>query len=86
MIVELSVYGAFREFVPGGRLALDVANGGTLADLRRAVGEFASANWPGFRPGLLSASAFASEQAVLRDADAIPADGRVALLPPVSGG
>ena len=36
--------------------------------------------------GLLDYSAFADQQRVLRDHEALPDDGRVAILPPVSGG
>jgi molybdopterin synthase sulfur carrier subunit len=34
----------------------------------------------------LHSSALASDSAVLRDHEAVPADGRMAVLPPVSGG
>lgn len=86
MKVQLSLFGAFRELEPAARIELDVADGADIAQLRAALDRFARANWPGFRPGLLASSAFASDTAVLRDHDAVPDDGRVAVLPPVSGG
>lgn len=86
MKINLALFGAFREFEPAGRVAFDVADGADIAQLRAAFDAFARAHWPGYEPGLLAVSAFASETAVLRDRDAVPADGRVAVLPPVSGG
>ena len=86
MKVEISLFGAFREHEPSARLALEVADAARVASLREALRAHGESHWPGFRPGLLAKSAFASETTVLRDDDAIPADGRVAVLPPVSGG
>lgn len=86
MKVQLSLFGAFREFEPAGRIELDIAEGADIAQLRAGFDAFARERWPGFRPGLLASSAFASENAVLRDHEPMPADGRVAVLPPVSGG
>lgn len=86
MKVQVSLFGAFREFEPAGRIELDIADDADVAQLRAALGTFAKEHWPGFRPTLLASSAFASESAVLRDHEDVPADGRVAVLPPVSGG
>ncbi|MEO5566747.1 MAG: MoaD/ThiS family protein, partial [Luteimonas sp.] len=76
----------FREFDPGAQVTLELADGASVADLRAALRVYAQAHWPGFSPGLLQHSAFASDTTVLRDAEALPADGRMAILPPVSGG
>jgi molybdopterin synthase sulfur carrier subunit len=84
--VELSLFGAFRSHDPGARLVLDVPEGARVADLREALDRHARAHWPAYRPELLKASAFASETAVLRDAEAVPAGVAMAVLPPVSGG
>lgn len=86
MKVLLNLFGAFRDLQPEAQLQLEVPDGACVADLRRAVAEHAQRHWPDFRPGLLARSAFASEAAVLRDGEALPADGRMAVLPPVSGG
>lgn len=86
MKIELDVFGAFRDFVPQGRLELEVANDATIGAVREALAAHASRHWPAFRAGLLASSAFASEHAVLRDADTVPDSGRLAVLPPVSGG
>jgi molybdopterin synthase sulfur carrier subunit len=86
MNIELSLFGAFRQFEPAARVQLDVPEDAHVGDVRSALADYAAANWSDFRPALLRVSAFASERAVLRDADPVPSDGRMAVLPPVSGG
>jgi sulfur-carrier protein len=86
MTVTLNLFGAFREYEASGRVALDVPTAATVADLRRALDVHARAHWSGYRPALLEVSAFASESTVLRDGEAVPLDGELAVLPPVSGG
>lgn len=86
MKVELSLFGVFRSFDPEARIVLEVDDGARIGDLRRALQRHAEGHWSGFKPSLLSSSAFASEQSVLRDGEAVPANGRLAILPPVSGG
>ena len=85
MRVDIRLFGALRDAEPSARLHLDV-DGSTVADLRSAVQAHADLAWPDPHRALLSRSAFASEHSVLRNADPIPADGALALLPPVSGG
>ncbi len=86
MKIELGLFGAFRDFDQTSRIDLELADGARISDLRKAVQAYGEQHWPEFRPGLLSRSAFASEEAVLRDGEAVPASGRMVLLPPVSGG
>lgn len=86
MRIELKLFGAYRDFEPAPQIVLEVGEDASVADLRRALLDFGGAHWPGFRPGLLACSAFASDTEVLRDDAALPADGRMAVLPPVSGG
>lgn len=86
MNLELSLFGAFREYEPSARIRLDVSPDATVADVREAFARYAQAHWPTFRPALLKSSAFASESTVLREHEPVPADGRMAVLPPVSGG
>ncbi|KXU96063.1 molybdopterin converting factor [Stenotrophomonas sp. DDT-1] len=83
--VNLQLFGAFSDLDASREIAVEVA-GGTVADLRQALRELLPLHWPDFRAGLLDYSAFADQQQVLRDHDALPDDGRVAILPPVSGG
>ncbi len=86
MKVEVKLFGAFRDHQPDGCVHLELAPGARVDDLRLALEAYASAHWPAFCPKLLKYSAFASEKAVLREADPVPEDGRMAVLPPGSGG
>lgn len=83
MVVQL--FGAFSELDPQREIRVPV-EGGQVIDLRRALRALLQQRFPQFRAGLVDYSAFADEQRVLRDNDALPGDGRVAILPPVSGG
>ena len=86
MKVEVGLFGTFRDYEPTTQVVLELHDGARVADLRSALAAYASAHWPGCRNGLLQRSAFASENCVLRDADNLPQDGRIVLLPPVGGG
>ncbi|MFA5684335.1 MAG: MoaD/ThiS family protein [Lysobacteraceae bacterium] len=86
MKVEVSLFGAFRDHQPDAQVTLDLPEGASVADLRTALHDHAKAHWPALPQGLLHYSAFASEQRVLRENEPLPADGRMAVLPPVSGG
>lgn len=85
MIIELELFGALRGFEPDDKVQLQ-ANGDRVADLRAALAAHAASQWPTLAPGLLGKCAFATHSDILRDGDALPADGRMAALPPVSGG
>lgn len=86
MKIEVRLFGAFREYVPDALVQLEVADGASVGDVRAALERHGCAHWPGFQPALLQRSALASDSSVLRDAEPLPADGRMAVLPPVSGG
>lgn len=86
MTVTLSLFGAFRDFDPSGQVRIELPADATIAELRVALDRHLREHWAGYRPELLKASAFASSREVLRDREAVPADGAVAILPPVSGG
>lgn len=86
MKVEVSLFGAFRGQEPDDRVALTLPDEARVAALRVALVQHARNHWPDAQAALLRYSAFASPTEVLRDADAIPVDGRMAVLPPVSGG
>ncbi len=86
MKVNVSLFGAFRDAAASPRIELELGEGRRIADVRAAMHAHLSAHWPQFRPGLLRYSAFADSQSILRDDDPLPADGEVAVIPPVSGG
>jgi molybdopterin synthase sulfur carrier subunit len=86
MKIEVQLFGAFRDYDPVARVQLEVADDARVADVRAALDVHGRAHWPQFQPSLLRRSALASDSAVLRDHEALPSDGRMAVLPPVSGG
>ncbi len=86
MKVTVSLFGAFRDYEPGAVVTLDMADDACVADLRDALARYGVTHWPNFRQGLLQVSAFASETTMLRQYEKLPDDGRVVVLPPVSGG
>ena len=83
--IDLELFGALRGLEAGDRLLLPVS-GERVADLRAALQAHAGAHWPGASAGILASCAFATSSEILRDPQALPADGRMAVLPPVSGG
>lgn len=85
MTLDLQLFGALRGLESGDRLQLAV-EGDTVAALRAALAAHANRQWPSISPGLLGKCAFSTDTEVLRDNDRLPANGRVAVLPPVSGG
>ena len=86
MKLEISLFGAFREFEPGAKVTLDVSDTAAVSDVRQALLAHARTHWPGFREGLLQRSAFASATSVLREDEAVPVGTTLTVLPPVGGG
>lgn len=86
MKVSVRLFGALSEWAEPPQVELDIAGDARIADLRTRLRDHLQATSPRFREGLLRVSAFADSQRVLRDSDPVPADGQVAVLPPVSGG
>ena len=85
MDIELELFGALRGLEEADRLTLSV-NGEQVADLRAALQAHARAHWPSASASMLTSCAFATSSEILRDAQPLPADGQMAVLPPVSGG
>ena len=85
MDIELELFGVLRNLEPDDRMRLSVT-GERVADLRAALVEHARAHWPRGSETLLLRCAYATGSAVVRDHNALPPDGRMAVLPPVSGG
>ena len=86
MKITMQLFGRFREFSAAPRSPWTCPASSTVAEFRAAFDAWAGAHWPGYAPGLLKASAIATESTLLRADSPLPADGRLALLPPVSGG
>lgn len=86
MKVEVSLFGAFRDYEPGALVVLEIPVDARVADLRSALLAHGRAHWPGFKEGLLQRSAFASEACIMRDHEPLPQDEQIVVLPPVGGG
>ncbi len=85
MPVELELFGALRGLEAGDRLQLAV-EGAAIADVRGALQTHAESHWPHAAQAILRSCAFATASEILRDPQTLPADGKLAVLPPVSGG
>ncbi len=86
MRVSIRLFGAFRPFQAHDVLELDCPDDATVEDVRAAFDAHASAHWNGYNSRLLRLSALATEDALLPAGSRVPADGRLAVIPPVSGG
>lgn len=86
MLITLQLFGRFREFSPTPEISLELPGITTVAEFRAAFDIWASTHWPGYSTSLLKASAIATESTLLHAGSPLPADGRIAVLPPVSGG
>ena len=86
MTVTLQLFGVFRRFQDAASIELPCPDGATIADVKAALCSHAATYWPDWNAAILRTVAFASPEAILRNGDPVPADGQVAVLPPVSGG
>ena len=81
MIVHVRLFARARDLARTDTIDIDLAEGATVADLRRRL----AADYPALA-GLLERSAIAVENDFAEDSRVLPANVEVALLPPVSGG
>lgn len=86
MNVIVQLFGALGEAAPGAEVNLELPAQARVAEAREALLAHARSHWSDPREGLLARSAFASDSRVLREHEPIPTEGRLAVLPPVSGG
>ncbi|MBA3487170.1 MAG: MoaD/ThiS family protein [Lysobacter sp.] len=86
MTITLQLFGRFRDFSAEPEISLDLPGIRTAAEFRAAFDAWALAHWPGYSSGLLKACAIATDTSLLHAASPLPENGRIALLPPVSGG
>jgi sulfur-carrier protein len=86
MMMTVQLFGRFRDFHSDPELVVELPEVHTGADFRAAFDAWALAHWPSYNSGLLKACAIATESTLLHANSTLPADGRVAILPPVSGG
>jgi molybdopterin converting factor subunit 1 len=81
MTVRVRLFARARDLVGADAVTVELPAGGTVGDVRAALGE----TCPELRP-LLPRSAVAVAEEFAGDEVVIPAGAEVALLPPVSGG
>jgi len=86
MKVRIALFGALRETDPRGFIELEAPDSCTIGDLRELLRDYLSEHAPHIRAGLVQRSAFASENEILHNHRALPENGELAILPPVSGG
>ena len=81
MIIHVHLFARARDLARTDRIDAELAEGATVADLRRRL----AADYPALA-GLLEHSAIAVDNDFAEDSRVLPANAEVALLPPVSGG
>jgi sulfur-carrier protein len=81
MRVTIKLFAAARESIGADEVLIELADGSSVADLRRAL----SMAHPGLAP-LVERSMFAVNASYAKDLDLIPSGAEVACIPPVSGG
>jgi molybdopterin converting factor small subunit len=79
--IVVKLFAAAREVAGAGEVALDVADGATVADVERAL----VSKHPGLA-GIASHSRWAVNAAFSTKDAKLPLNAEVALIPPVSGG
>ena len=81
MRIEVRLFAVAKELAGGPTLVVDLADGATVGDLRRALGEAI----PTLRP-MLKGMRLAVGHQYVDDSATIYTGDEVALIPPVSGG
>lgn len=81
MIARVRLFAAARHLARSEQVEVELAEGATVADLRRAL----AASHPALAP-LLPQSLFAIDTEYVRDTTVIPPAAEIACIPPVSGG
>jgi molybdopterin converting factor small subunit len=81
MILHVRLFARARDLAGADTIRVELADGGTVSDLRRRL----AADCPALA-GLLERSALAVDSEFAADSLVLPANAEIALLPPVSGG
>lgn len=81
--IDIRLFGAFRSYGSAPTIAVSVSTDATVAAVRSALAERLASD---DARALLAASAFATDERVLSDADALGSVSELAVLPPVCGG
>lgn len=81
MTIEVQMFARAKDLAKSEVVALSLAEGATVGDLRSAL----AARFPALGP-ILPHCMFALEMEYATDATPIPARAKIACIPPVSGG
>lgn len=82
--LSIRLFGAFRQFSDDSTVTVVIPDNACIADVRQALQDHYAGNDNAL--ALLKASAFATDQAVLDDAERLPQGEPLSILPPVCGG
>ena len=86
LTIEVEFFGGLRSCVDKNPLSIQVAQGATLGELRKAISHLLAAAGPRFNNELFAASAFATKTTILKDSELVDVHRSIAVLPPVCGG
>ncbi|NJM09501.1 MAG: hypothetical protein HC883_00950 [Bdellovibrionaceae bacterium] len=85
--IEIRLFGAFRKYVPAGRIKLQIDRQYTALELKGKIQEALQAQIPDYtEQSLVFESALATEDEVLSEEAIVNEKCNLALLPPVCGG
>jgi molybdopterin converting factor small subunit len=81
MIIRIQMFARARDLAGAEWVEVELPTGSTIGQLRRELGR----RYPALEP-LLRRSAIALNEEFAEETDELPADAKLAMLPPVSGG
>lgn len=86
-MVEVKLFGAFRRYVPSGKVMVELSERMAVPDFKVQLGIEIRKVAPEFDdPHLVSESALANDHEILAEDRLIEGTERLAILPPVCGG
>ncbi len=85
--IEIKLVGAFRKYVPTGKIKLPMDQPYTALQLKNKIHEALQEQIPNYaEPSLVFESALATESEILSEETIVNEMNHLALLPPVCGG
>lgn len=85
--IEIKLFGAFRKYVPTGKIKLPIDRPYTALQLKNKIHKALQEQIPNYaEPNLVFESALATEVEVLSEETVVSEMSHLALLPPVCGG
>ncbi len=85
--IEIKLFGAFKKFIPSGKITVQVSGEITAIELKRKINEVFREQRSDFQEStLVFESALATDSEILQEDVTIDERSSLALLPPVCGG